>query len=210
MIDPNQDLSRAKVLAIYENRVEPRLTNRSGDILTFTQAGIDMQTYLNDNAKTGYARLPYKLFYIVTEKDSEKPYAYVFPINGYGLWDAIYGYLAVQPDADTVIGTTWYEQAETPGLGAEIATPKWQAQFPGKLIFRESPSGTTDYQTAPLGIRVVKTTVSQEIGDKPAAKSAVDGISGATKTSEGVSESYKASLTPYRPLLIRLQKQDGT
>lgn len=173
LIPHDAKLPRSEILDIYNSSVKAQLTNSKGDLLTFDQLGIDEETYLRENAKTGYAQLPYKLVYIVTKDGA--PYGYVIPVNGYGLWDAVYGFIALAPDGDTVIGTTWYEQKETPGLGAEIATPKWQAQFPGKLIFRESTSGATDYQTAPMGIRVVKTTVAQEIGDRPAAKSAVDG-----------------------------------
>ncbi|MCB1117257.1 MAG: NADH:ubiquinone reductase (Na(+)-transporting) subunit C [Chlamydiia bacterium] len=205
LIDPDQKLSQNQILNIYNSRVEPRLTNARGELFTFEQLNLDQDIYMETNAKTGYANLPYKLVYIIKEKDSEAPYGYVIPVNGYGLWDAIYGFICVAPNGDTVIGTTWYEQKETPGLGAEIATAKWQAQFPGKLIFQESPSGTTNFETAKLGIRVVKTTVEQEIGNRPAAKSAVDGISGATKTSEGVSEAYQKSLTPYRQFLIQRQ-----
>ena len=147
--------------------------------------------------------------YIIKQKNSDQIYGYVIPINGYGLWDAIYGYLCIAPDGDTVIGTTWYQQSETPGLGGEIATEKWQAQFPGKLIFRESPDGTTNYQTAPLGLIVVKTTVEQELKNKPAAKSAVDGIPGASKTNEGVTDAYQTSLAPYRSFLIRAKDKEA-
>lgn len=205
LIEPEQKLSQAQILNIYNSRVKPRLTNAKGDLFTFEQLNLDQDTYMEENAKGGYANLPNKLVYIIKEKDSDTPYGYVIPVNGYGLWDAIYGFICVAPDGDTVIGTTWYEQKETPGLGAEIATSKWQAQFPDKLIFQEGPSGATNFEAAKMGIRVVKTTVEQEIGNRPAAKSAVDGISGATKTSEGVSEAYQKSLTPYRQFLIRRQ-----
>lgn len=207
LIQRDQKHSQAELLKIYNDRVEMRLTNNKGDLITFEQVGIDPKTYLRENEKKGYAKLPYKLVYIIKEPNSDQPTGYVLPVNGYGLWDAIYGYISVTSDADTVIGAVWYEQGETPGLGGEIGTAKWQSQFPGKLIFQESPGGQTDFKTARLGIRVVKTTVEQELGDKPAAKSAVDGISGATKTGEGVTDAYKTSLEPYRAFLIRAQEQ---
>ncbi len=209
LIQPGEKISVDQTLKIYKKRVTPMLTNQNGDLLTFEEAGIDMTTYMQKNAKTGYAKLPYKLIYVIKQKKSDQIYGYVIPVNGYGLWDAIYGYLAIAPDGDTVIGTTWYQQAETPGLGAEIATSKWQAQFPGKLIFRENPDGTTNYQSAPIGIMVVKTTVEQELKNSPAAKSAVDGIPGATKTSEGVSDAYQKSLNPYRPFLLKMQSKEA-
>ena len=67
------------------------------------------------------------------------PYGYVIPINGYGLWDAIYGYLGLETDANTVLGMTWYDQKETPGLGGNIALPQWQEQFKNKVIFQKVP-----------------------------------------------------------------------
>jgi Na+-transporting NADH:ubiquinone oxidoreductase subunit C len=112
----------------------------------------------------------------------------VIPVNGFGLWDAIYGYLALDPNGDTVIGITWYDQKETPGLGANISETSWQSLFPGKVIFQESPDGSTDFKTAQLGITVVRGKVSEVYGDSPKAKSAVDGMAGATLTGNGVNE----------------------
>ena len=209
IIPPETKVPESKVLEIYNARVEPKLTNQAGDLFTFEDLNIDMSTYLRDNQKIGYAKLQYKLVYIIKDDGSDNIYGYVIPINGYGLWDAIYGYLCLAPDADTVIGTTWYEQKETPGLGAEIATAKWQSQFPGKVVFREHPDGSTNFQATVLGIRVVKTTVEQTYGDSPAGNSAVDGIAGATKTSEGVTSAYQSSLAPYRNFLIRVHDQGG-
>lgn len=209
IIPPETKVPQSKILEIYQARVEPRLTNNAGDLFTFDEVNIDESDYLISNQKTGYSKLEYKLVYIVKDENSDATYGYVIPINGYGLWDAIYGYLCLAPDADTVIGTTWYEQKETPGLGAEIATAKWQSQFPGKVIFRENPDGSTNFQAAVLGIRVVKTTVTQTYGNAPAGKSAVDGIAGATKTSEGVTNAYQSSLAPYRNFLIRIHDLGG-
>jgi len=110
-----------------------------------------------------------------------------------------------------VIGTTWYQMAETPGLGANIIEPRWQKQFFGKLVFHESPSGTTNFKTAPMGILVVKGKVQDVLGSSPKSKSAVDGISGATLTGDGVTAAYKDSMAPYRGLLMKLheEKSDG-
>ena len=133
-------------------------------------------------------------------------------MNGYGLWDAIYGYLAIKPDGNTIIGIAWYDQKETPGLGANIAEPSWQKQFLGKHIFQESPDGKTDYKTAPLGIVVVKGKVQNVLGDSPKSKSAVDGMAGATLTGNGVTDAYRSVLSAYRPFLVRIaseyKKQD--
>ena len=103
-------------------------------------------------------------------REAQRREGYVFPVNGMGLWDAIYGYLAVQPDGNTVIGISWYDQKETPGLGCEYFRSQWQSQFPGKLIFfRNRPTVKTDFKTAPLGIIVVKGKVKEVLGELPKA-----------------------------------------
>lgn len=194
--------SDADTLNVYHLLIHPMLTNEAGELFTFEQAGINYDEYMKLHQKSGFADLPYKLLYIVGDKQG-----YVIPINGFGLWDAIYGYLALDADADTVLGATWYAQAETAGLGANIALPEWQAQFHGKLIFQQSISGSTDFARAPLGITVVKGKVADSLGTTPKSLSAVDGISGATLTGNGVTTAYAECLGPYRPFLIKAARK---
>ncbi|MCH9630229.1 MAG: Na(+)-translocating NADH-quinone reductase subunit C [Chlamydiia bacterium] len=213
LLEKSDQFVKAKddqILTLYSNRVEARLTNKDGEILTFEEAGVNEQEYMAKNEKLGYANLEYKLLYVIlpnlpeNEINENTPvYGYVIPIAGYGLWDAIYGYLCLEANADTIIGTTWYNQKETPGLGGEIGTAEWQKQFYGKRIFLENADGTTNFQRSLLGIKVVKTTVKEELGNTPASKSAVDGIAGASITIAGVTEAYRQTLGPYRPFLIK-------
>lgn len=135
--------------------------------------------------------------------------AYVVPIAGFGLWDKIYGFLAIQPDGKTVEGTTWYDHKETPGLGGDIATPTWQSQFYEKWIFQPDEQGAIDPEKSPLGITVVKGKVSEVLGKSEKAKNSVDGIAGATLTGNGVTQAYKNSLRPYRPFFKKLLTDDG-
>ncbi len=205
---------RDELFEVYQKRIRPMLVDHQGNLLTFKKADINEREYINNNRKRGYYTLPLMLVYEVLpnpseekEKD-EKPINYVIPVNGYGLWDAIYAFLAIDANGDTVIGTAWYDQKETPGLGAVISEPKWQAQFHGKDIFLPNPDGKTDFKTAPLGLTVVKGEVKNVIGDKPKAKTAVDGIPGATLTGTGVTKAYHDSLAPYRPFFIKLHQQN--
>lgn len=204
LVAGDETASSEEIFALYEKRVQPLLVDQQGDVFTFAQKNINEQQYLEENQKRGYAQLPLKLVYRILAEDLKTAQSYVIPINGFGLWDAIYGYLAIKPDGDTVIGTTWYEQKETPGLGAEISTPDWQEQFFGKLIFQKSADGSTNFQRAPLGIIVVKGSVKDVYGNSAKADSAVDGLSGATLTGQGVTSAYQDSLGPYRNFLIKL------
>ncbi|MCI5051905.1 MAG: NADH:ubiquinone reductase (Na(+)-transporting) subunit C [Simkaniaceae bacterium] len=191
------------ILEIYEKRVRPILTNSQGDVITFQEAGTTVQNYIEEHWKRGFARLPQKLLYEILG-DNGQVNGYVIPINGFGLWGPIYGYLGLEGDADTVTWTTWYDQIETPGLGGNIELASWQEQFDGKQIFKP---GMGSLEKAPLGITVVRTTVNEEFGESPEGKSAVDGITGATVTSVGVTQAYKQSLKPYRNFLIKANER---
>lgn len=204
--------TQSQILEIYKKRFIPLLVNNKGELTPFKEAGIDEDTYVSEYRKTGYYRQPLKLLYKILPNDlkGNKAEGYIIPVNGFGLWDAIYGYLAIKPDGDTVIGISWYDQKETPGLGANISEAYWQNLFPGKKIFQESAGGTTDYNSAPLGLIVVKGKVSEVYGNSPKAKSAVDGMTGATLTGNGVNDAFKDVLAPYRPFLIKIHEANKT
>lgn len=93
----------------------------------------------------------------------------ILPIYGSGLWSTMYGFLAVEPDMNTVSGITFYEHGETPGLGGEIDNPLWKAKWPGKEIYASDGS---------VALSIVKG------GAKGVHQ--VDSLSGATLTSRGV------------------------
>ena len=127
--------------------------------------------------------------------------AYIFPVEGPGLWSTLYGYLAVEPDGRTVRGITFYKEAETPGLGGEVRQAWFQDNFRGKQIW--------DPRTRlPRAIEVIKGRVAERI---PADQQAfyVDGISGATMTSQGVTALLADWLRVYDPFLERVRQQQG-
>jgi Na+-transporting NADH:ubiquinone oxidoreductase subunit C len=123
-----------------------------------------------EHRRTRVERLPNRLeLYRVDVPGHE---CWVLPIWGNGLWSTLYGYLALSPDAQTVVGITYYQHGETPGLGGEVDNPFWKAQFPGKRAYDESGE--------PL-LTVVKPGLAVDRSYQ------VDGMSGATITSNGVS-----------------------
>jgi len=212
-IIPNDD----EVLSVYQARVSSFLVNNQGQEKTFQEATIEEPKYIAEFRKTGYYHQPWKLIYKiylnpteeeVNAKKQSKVEGYVIPVNGMGLWDEIYGYLAIKTDGNTVIGISWYDHKETPGLGGNISEPAWQSQFPGKLIFQESSDGQTDFRTATIGLTVVKGKVSEVLGNSPKAKSAVDGMAGATLTGNFVTDAYKNVLTAYRPFLMQVHEEN--
>lgn len=99
----------------------------------------------------------------------------VLPIQGYGLWSTMYGFLSLEGDANTISGLVFYDHGETPGLGAEIENKNWRALWEGKKLL--SPDGDLIFE-------VIKGSVDDRTPNKD---NKVDGLSGATLTSKGVS-----------------------
>ncbi len=113
---------------------------------------------------------------------------YVLPLRGTGLWGPIWGYIAIDSDGSTVVGSVFAHSGETPGLGAEIATPTFSDQFINKQIFEGDNF---------VSIAVIKP------GSTAITSHNVDGISGGTLTSQGVNDMLRDNLTDYKAFLIK-------
>lgn len=132
-------------------------------------------------------------------KEGDEKVAYAFPIVGKGLWSTLYGYLALEPDAKTIRGITFYKHGETPGLGAEIEKDWFQDNFKGKSIW--------DYKDNQLWpVAVIKGKVSEKISDPEQKKHYVDGISGATMTANGVTEMVDREIKKYEPFFAKIRR----
>lgn len=103
----------------------------------------------------------------------------VIPMQGNGLWGPIWGYLAIAADGKTIVGVNFDHKSETPGLGGEIATEKFQGQFSRKQIMDNG-------QPIPVEF---------------------DAITGATKTSVGVKEMINKTIESYTSYFQKLQSQ---
>lgn len=124
-----------------------------------------------------------RLHVFVAEVDGQTKY--VFPVYGAGLWGAIWGYIALNDDKDTVYGTYFSHASETPGLGAEIATLHFQDEFKDKKVMNNGD----------VALSVVKN------GHVEDTERQVDGISGGTITSNGVDAMLKSCLGNYKNFL---------
>ena len=130
--------------------------------------------------------------------ESQALNAIILPVRGYGLWGTMKGYLALEPDFKTIIGLEFFDHKETPGLGGEIDNPKWKAIWKGKEVFSESGD---------ILISVIKGSVDKS---SEQAKYQVDGLSGATITSNGVTNllSFWLGDMGYGPLIDQLQEEE--
>lgn len=148
--------------------------------------GYDQRKAINDETGQWSKRVPGEKDIAGIQRRERYSYVYfvhggngalqqvILPIRGYGLWSTLWGFIALDADLVTIRGITYYQHGETPGLGGEVDNPDWKAKWEGKQAFEDGE----------VAIRVIKGEVSE--GD-PEAEHKVDGLSGATITSRGVS-----------------------
>ncbi len=123
----------------------------------------------------------------MSKAEDGKVETFILPISGKGLWSTIYGYLALESDKNTVRGVTFYKHGETPGLGGECENPVWCAQWKGKKV--RADDGKL------RGIQVYK-------GQAPQGSAwQVDGLSGATITSNGITKFVQSDLDAFADFL---------
>ncbi|GAB5538725.1 MAG: Na(+)-translocating NADH-quinone reductase subunit C [Salibacteraceae bacterium] len=192
-------VDRSQATAEFGNYVKKRIvlnhkgeaiSTLEGDIKTLKDDGpeafeadafnIDIKKQYRDQSLAKEDKV-YPLF--VCEKDGET--SYVVPMVGTGLWGPIWGYLALGPDMNTVIGATFDHKTETPGLGAEINQGWFQDPFVGDKIFNDKGEF--------VSIDVIKG------GADPSNPHGVDAITGGTITSVGVANMLENTLAVYVP-----------
>jgi Na+-transporting NADH:ubiquinone oxidoreductase subunit C len=172
----NVDLKDADVSKLYSEIVlQEQLINSEGAVIAETGA-FDIVSKVENAKPLAERQLP---LYVCQINGETK---YVLPVYGAGLWGPIWGYVSLNDDKATVYGAYFAHAGETPGLGADIALPKFQNQFPGKKISREGEF---------TSIAIVKP------GKTDDTKDYVNGISGGTITSQGVDAMLLEGLGQY-------------
>ncbi|MCB9876276.1 MAG: NADH:ubiquinone reductase (Na(+)-transporting) subunit C [Planctomycetes bacterium] len=175
---------RAELEKLYQDRVTEQLVDtETGEVV--------------DPAKVEAKGKRYRS--VATTKSADgKLEAIVLPVSGKGLWSTLYAYLALEPDANTVRGITFYEHGETPGLGGEVENAAWTATWKGKTIF--------DADHKLVSITLKKGKVDPAIEREK--KHMVDGLSGATLTCKGVTNFLLSDLQAFQTYLGRMAKQN--
>ncbi len=163
--------------SIYAERiVQSYIINFSGEQIEGKAFDIDLKR--ERSKPEAERRLP------VYECKTDEGTKYILPVYGAGLWGPIWGYVAVNDDMNTIYGANFAHVGETPGLGAEINTKKFQDQFKGKTIF--------DTNGNLVSIIVAKSS------ETAPAEHKVDGISGGTITSKGLQTMLLNDFTTYK------------
>lgn len=170
----------ARVGDVFADRIEPRVVDlRSGqftdevDANSYDERIAERDPALSEALPAGKdpagikRRAHFATIYLVKGKDGYD--TVILPVHGYGLWSTLYGFVALKPDGNEIVGLRFYQHAETPGLGGEVDNPAWRSQWQGKELFDDNGD---------LAIQIVKSGAS---GDHE-----VDGLAGATLTSRGV------------------------
>ena len=151
------------------------------------------QIYEIENKQTGEVEYFYQTKEFLPIYNEKIKNVIIIPISGKGLWSSLFGYCAIDANNfSTVKGITFYAHGETPGLGAEISKEWFQSNYIGKEIYSGEEL---------LSIKVAKAGLA----DKENLYE-VDGISGATITSNGVTKLLKRDLQRYEPYFIKNKK----
>ena len=160
------------------------ILNSKGEIVEGVAFDIDLQKELKKDKESQLLPL------FISEVDSKKKY--IIPLRGKGLWGPIWGFISLEDDLNKVFGAVFDHKGETPGLGAEINQPFFQDPFSGKTIFEDGNL---------TSIKVIKG------GAPDGDMHAVDGISGGTITSDGVSDMLYERLTMYLPYFSKVKSE---
>ena len=182
LLKPDQPVTPDEVKGLFDKNIRREVIKlKTGEPDKAVKAeGFDQRRAQKDPATSTKApdnaakvfRLPNNALVYHVLKDG-KTDTLILPIEGYGLWSVLYGYLAVANDANTIKGITFYAHSETPGLGGEVDNRKWKDLWPGRKIY--------DAKGQPA-----LTVIKGHAGDPTTDPHHIDGLSGATITSNGV------------------------
>jgi len=186
------------VPAIYESRIQSEVVNMQGEVVD----QVDGQPVVAEKVSIAsqYDKAPedrvYPVYKYMSESNPDQIESFILPVYGTGLWDDIWGYVALENDLETLKGVVFDHAGETPGLGARITSVEVQERFQGKKIYDE------------LGKLVAVRMVKGETGEPSMYdNNEVDGLSGATITAVGVNEMLYNYLTYYQAYLERVANE---
>lgn len=184
------ETTRDQAPAKYEEYIEKELVlNNEGEVVEGKVAfDVDLAKELDKPAEE-------QVFPLYVANVEGKKY-YIIPLRGSGLWDAIWGYISLESDVNTIAGATFDHKGETPGLGAEITKPYFEQKFVDEKVYDESGNL--------VGVSVVKGYSQPNNHDDHK----VDIISGATITSVGVSDMIQERLKHYQAYFKTLESSN--
>lgn len=177
--------SDAEIEEFYSNNISGIVVNNVGDKLESEDPNkVKPRSVFKEKDPSK------KLLPVFIYANSDGKNTYVLPLYGLGLWDEIWGYVALAEDGNTIKGIVLDHKAETPGLGARITEEGVQKRFLGKPLFDEEEETV---------LHIIKGESNPDV-----AEYEVDGLSGATMTTVGVNNMLEAYYNLYKPYLNSL------
>ncbi|MEM7108042.1 MAG: NADH:ubiquinone reductase (Na(+)-transporting) subunit C [Bacteroidota bacterium] len=176
-----------EILNIYNTRIASLVVDIDGQEIEKNEKGENMvaeEVSILKNYKKDPSERMYPVFKFMNETETDKVDAYILPLYGAGLWNAIWGYVALESDLNTIVGASFDHTGETPGLGARIGNAEIQNRYVGKKVRDES--GT-----------IVSVNMVKGEGNSNLSEHQVDGMSGATITGRGLNDMLEAYLNYY-------------
>lgn len=172
------DVAAGDIAATFDKYIEERFINlESGKYVDKPEEDYNMYKEAKNpeysvkvsGSNVGFQQRASIASVYIVKNDAGEVTRIILPVHGSGLWDLMYGFLAIDADGNTIRELVYYQQKETPGLGGEVQNPSWKAKWDGKKLYKDGE----------VAIQVKK-------GDNANDQYAVDALSGATLTSNGV------------------------
>ena len=189
--------SNESIEQTFKNYIDAKCVNVEGEIVECNIEEVDIEK--NEETLPIYIRM-----------NNEKIEGIALPIAGKGLWSTIFGYIALNPDTDSVLGIQFYKHGETPGLGGEVEKKWFTDNFVNHPINESNgeityvPKKIRNENGKIISISVIKGGVDYSKSNKSAIHQ-VDGISGATVTADGVSDFLLEDLLRYEKTLDKIR-----
>ena len=186
-VDENADVDK-----LYQARIRELVVDHQGNVVEGTNVA-DIDVAKEYKKKPEERVLP--VYEVRSEQDPDSVESAVLPVYGYGLWNNIWGYVALNADFNTIRGVKFQHAGETPGLGARIESDEIQVRYVNKTIFESGKIASVVMQKGEVGNEAYENEQHK-----------VDGMSGATLTAKGVNNMMQDYLQCYSQYLTKNQK----
>ena len=190
-------LTNESIEQTFKSSIDAKCVNVEGEIVECNIEEVDIEK--NEDTLPIYIKM-----------DNDEVQGIALPIAGKGLWSTIYGYIALNPDTDSVLGIQFYKHGETPGLGGEVEKKWFTDNFVNHPLNQPDgeiqyvPKRIRDKSGKIISIKVVKGGVDYSESNTSSIHQ-VDGISGATVTADGVTDFLLEDLLRYEKTLDKIR-----
>ena len=194
------DLNKKKddVLGIYDQRIQSLVVDYDGNLIEKDKKGnpiVPEDVNIIRNFKLDNVERELPVYKFMSADNPDEVEAYILPLYGNGLWNKIYGFVALERDLNTIKGISFGHVQETPGLGARISDAEIQNRYKTKTIFE--------------GNELVSVVMMKGEKRDPSlfGPHEVDGLSGSTLTANGVNAMLKDYLDCYKGFIEKTKNQ---